>query len=64
MKGTWAILNTVIKKGHQAPSYPQEFVDNESAVENSMDIANGFAAHVNGNHTQFKKLLKTSLFST
>ena len=27
MKGTWAILNTIIKKGHQAPSYPQEFVD-------------------------------------
>ena len=43
MKGTWAILNTIIKKGHQAPSYPQEFVDNDgSVVKNSMDIANGF----------------------
>ena len=42
MKGTWAILNTIIKKGHQAPSYPQEFVDNGSVVKNSMDIANGF----------------------
>ena len=42
MKGTWAFLNTIIKKGHQAPSYPQEFVDNGSVVENSMDIANGF----------------------
>ena len=27
MKGTLAILNTVIKKGHQVPSYPNEFVD-------------------------------------
>ena len=26
MKGTWAILNTIIKKGHQAPSYPQEIM--------------------------------------
>ena len=42
MKGTWAILNNIIKKGHQAPSYPQEFVDNGSVVKNSMDIANGF----------------------
>ena len=44
MKGTWAIFNTIIKKGHQAPSYPQEFVDNGSVVKikNSMDIANGF----------------------
>ena len=42
MKGTWAILNTVIKKGHQAPSYPQEFVDNGGVVKYSMDIANGF----------------------
>ena len=42
MKGTWAILNTIIKKGHQAPSYPQEFVDNGSVVKISMDIGNGF----------------------
>ena len=28
--GTWAILNNVIKKGHQTPSYPREFVDNGS----------------------------------
>ena len=42
MKETWAILNTVIKKGHQAPSYPQEFVHNGSAVQKSMDIAIGF----------------------
>ena len=42
-KGTWAILNTIIKKCHQAPSYPQEFVDNGSVVKKtSMDIANGF----------------------
>ena len=46
MKGTWAILNTVIEKGHQASSYPQEFVDNESVVKNSMYIANGFNKYV------------------
>ena len=42
MKGTWAILNTIIKKGHQAPSYPQEFVDDGSVVKNSMNITNRF----------------------
>ena len=46
MKGTWAILNTVIKKGHQTSSYPQEFVDNGSVVKNSMYIANGFNKYV------------------
>ena len=30
------------KKGHQAPSYPREFVHNGSVVKKSMDIANGF----------------------
>ena len=42
MKGTWAILNNIIKKGHQAPSYPQEFVDNGSVVKKQYGYSKWF----------------------
>ena len=42
MKGTWKILNTIIRKGNISSNYPDSFIHNGATVKNKQDIANGF----------------------
>ena len=42
MKGTWKILNTIIRKGKRSSNYPDSFIHNSATVKNKKDIANGF----------------------
>ena len=42
VKGTWKILNTIIRKGKRSSNYPDSFKHNGATVKNKKDIANGF----------------------
>ena len=42
VKGTWKILNSIIKKSNNNSNYPTEFVNNGIVLNNKKDIANGF----------------------
>ena len=42
VKGTWKILNTIIRKGKRSSNYPDSFTHNGATVKNKKDIANGF----------------------
>ena len=42
IKGTWKILNTIIRKGQQTSPLPDKFVSNGKTVACKKDIANGF----------------------
>ena len=42
VKGTWKILNTIIRKGKRSSNYPDSFIHNGATVKNKKDIANGF----------------------
>ena len=40
IKGTWKILNTIIRKGQQTSPLPDKFVSNGKTVACKKDIAN------------------------
>ena len=42
IKGTWKILNSIIRKGQKSTSFPDSFENNGATLKNKMDIANGF----------------------
>lgn len=42
IKGTWDILNNLIKQGHSEKSYPDYFTDEKGDNYNGINIANGF----------------------
>ena len=42
IKGTWRILNTIIKKTKRCSSYPDVFVNDGKDLSKKSDIANGF----------------------
>ena len=42
IKGTWKVLNSLIKGGNTVTSYPDKFICNDKCVKNKKDIANGF----------------------
>ena len=42
VKGTWKILNTIIRKGKRCSNYPDSYIHNGATVKNKKDIANGF----------------------
>ena len=42
MKGTWKILNTIIRKGKSSSNYPDSFTHNGATVKNKKNIANWF----------------------
>ena len=42
MKGTWKILNSMIKGNNSVNSYPEKFKDNGSHITDCKSIANGF----------------------
>ena len=42
IKGTWKILNSVIKKSNCNNMYPEEFVNNNQVINGDENIANGF----------------------
>ena len=41
VKGTWKILNKVIKKIYNKPTYPEYFLKNNTRISKKEDIANG-----------------------
>ena len=42
VKGIWKILNTVINKQFNPPTYPAYFMGNDKEICDKQDIANGF----------------------
>ena len=42
IKGTWKILNSIIRKGQKFTSFPDSFENNGATLKNKTDIANGF----------------------
>ena len=42
VKGTWKILNKVINKKYNKPTYPEYFLTNNTQISKKEDIANGF----------------------
>ena len=42
VKGTWKILNKVINKKYNKPTYPEYFLKNNKRISKKEDIANGF----------------------
>ena len=42
IKGTWKILNTIIRKGQHSSPLPDKFMSNGKTVTHKKDIANGF----------------------
>lgn len=42
MKGTWKVLNNLIKNGSSKPTYPAYFVDKDGEQHNMNNIVNGF----------------------
>ena len=42
VKGTWKILNTIIRKGKRSSNDPDSSTHNGATVKNKQDIANGF----------------------
>ena len=42
VKGTWKILNKVINKKYNKPTYPEYFLKNDKRISKKEDIANGF----------------------
>ena len=42
VKGTWKILNKVINKKYNKPTYPEYFLKNNTRISKKEDIANGF----------------------
>ena len=42
IKGTWQVLNSIIKKRVKCSEYPDTFVNNGKSLDKKKDIANGF----------------------
>ena len=42
VKGTWKILNTIIRKGKRCSNYPDSFTHKGATVKNKKDNADGF----------------------
>ena len=42
VKGTWQVLNSIIKKSHKMSNYPETFIHNNTPISDKKGIANGF----------------------
>ena len=42
IKGTWKVLNSIVKKSNYSACYPEHFLENNKNISSKIDIANGF----------------------